>query len=780
MKKYSALIILFSILTFSLTACYAQTAPKFDKKLSVAGLKEDVIVRRDERSIPYIEANNDADLYFAQGFVTASDRLWQMDLYRRVARGRLAELFGKQVLNEDKRWRRFGFAEIAEENLKRMNPGLKNALENYARGVNAYISTLDKKTLPIEFQILQFQPEEWKATDTIVIGKILTDGLSTTWYQDVSRASLKQKLSKEKFDQLYRKETEYDVVLFGKDKQKAKAKTASVAINAELEKFIADEIQTRKNSLQRIGFFAEELAASNNWVISGKRTADGNAILANDPHLQATAPGIWYLSHLSSPGMRVSGVTFPGVPGVVLGHNEFIAWGATNVGPDVQDVYIEEFNDKGEYKSPAGFKQPTIRKEIIKVRGNLLKPDTIDEVLKVVETGNGVIFNETADQKLALKWTARNPANGEFEAFLLLNKAKNWKEFNDSLKTYGGASQNFVYADVKGNIGWHVAGQIPIRRTGEGEMPYDGTKKDGDWTGSIAYDELPNLYNPASGLIVTANQRIVGTDYKYQQMTRQFAAPWRAKRITDLIMSNKKISMNDVSDIQHDVFSFPLSEFAREIIKRKAVSAETLKILEGWDGKMDADSVGATIANGINECVVNIVANENTPASTYLIGQNILPYAIPKNDNLWLPNQYKDWDEVLKSCDSQTTATLSKRNGFGENSANWKWGIYNPADFNHPLAAVPLIGGQFKLSFTNVGGSGQAPNVGENVSMRFIAKPANWDETRHVIPLGQSGDPKSKHWKDQFDYWNTGKPAIFPFTKEAVIKAAKETVLMTK
>ncbi len=491
MKKHSVSIFVFTILMFSFSACYAQTAPKFDQILAVKGLKEKVTVRRDARSIPYIEAQNDADLYFAQGFETARDRLWQMDLLRRVARGELSELFGKQTLSEDQRWRRFGFSSIAEESLKSLSPDLREALDNYANGVNAYIATLNEKSLPVEFQILQYQPRDWKATDTLVVGKILADGLSTTWWMDINRASLQKSVSKEKFEQLTSRITEHDVVLFGKDTSKAKGETASIKFDSDIDDFIADSKQIRRRSLERIGFYAERLAASNNWVISGKRTFDGKAILANDPHLRAAAPGIWYLSHLSTPEMRVSGVTFPGVPGVVIGHNQYIAWGATNVGPDVQDVYVEELNDKGEYKTLTGWKRLKTRKEIIKVRANLLKPETVDEELEILETDNGVIFNDYQKQKLSLKWTATNPANQEFEAFIQLNKAKNWNQFKKSLRSYGGATQNFVYADVKGNIGWHVAGSIPIRRVGEGALPYDGSTNGGDWVSYIPFDKLP-------------------------------------------------------------------------------------------------------------------------------------------------------------------------------------------------------------------------------------------------------------------------------------------------
>lgn len=745
---------------------------------ALSGLKAGVTVRRDARSIPYIEAKNLQDLYFVQGYETARDRLWQMDLLRRVARGRVSELFGKAALAEDRRWRNFGFSVRAEESLKKLNPELKSALENYANGVNAYIGTLDKQTMPAEFQILQVMPEKWFPTDTIVIGKILADGLSTTWWQDLNRLGL-QALSKEKFESMTNPVTPSDVVLFGKDTKRPDVEMkgyARLSLDKELSQIITEEQNAREQSLKRAGFFAENLAASNNWVISGKRTFDGKAILANDPHLQPTAPGIWYLTHLTAPGMRVSGVTFPGVPGVILGHNGRIAWGATNVGPDVQDVYIEEFNDKGEYKTPAGWVKPTIRKEIIKFRKNALSPDLDEESVDVLETRNGVVFREIDGKKASLQWTAFDPLNQEFEAFMILNKASNWKDFRAALSNYGGATQNFVYADVEGNIGWQVAGKIPIRRKGDGSLPYDGTKNDGDWVGYIKQDELPVLFNPPSGFIVTANQRIAGTDYKYSQLTRQIAGPWRARRIFDLLQSNSKITMDDVNDIQHDVFNIPLSMFSNEVVKRKAASAQVLDVLKGWDGKMNADSNAAVLANAINTCVGNEIADANPPANGWQIRQFVLPFAIPANEELWLPAAYKNWNEFLNSCSTKTWKTLTEDKNLGPDSSKWRWGSVSKASFMHPLAAVPLIGGRFKVEYDNVGGNGQTPNVGDSVSMRHIAKPANWDETRHVIPLGQSGNASSPHWTDQFESWRTGKVLLFPFGEKAVSDAAKESV----
>ncbi|HEX8248952.1 MAG TPA: penicillin acylase family protein, partial [Pyrinomonadaceae bacterium] len=495
------LMIVFCLLTAA-TVCPAQTAPQ---SLTAAGLKESVTVRRDERGIPYIEAANDADLYFAQGFVTAQDRLWQMDVYRRVARGELSEIFGRQVLEEDKRWRRFGFAKIVEDSVPSLSPELRAALESYTRGVNAYIATLDDKTLPVEFRILQYKPREWRTTDSLIIGKILADALSSTWQTDLLRASL-QSLPKEKLADLTNNVTPSDVVLFGKDKdaekqtsqtrrlrdawderQKVKGKSSesSFSLNSPRPgvstalQIAESQAEIRRKSLERIGFYAEGLAASNNWVISGKRTLDGKPILANDPHLLSSAPGIWYLSHLAAPNVRVSGVTFPGVPGIVLGHNEFIAWGATNVGPDVQDLYREQFDAQNRVKTPSGWENAKTRREEIKVRSNPLSPATETEILEVFETRNGVVITEEAGRKLALKWTALDPKNQEFEAFFILNRARNWEDFKNALRKYGGATQNFVYADVAGNIGWYAAGRIPIRRTGEGELPYDGAGSEG-------------------------------------------------------------------------------------------------------------------------------------------------------------------------------------------------------------------------------------------------------------------------------------------------------------
>ncbi len=740
-------------------------------RLVQPGLKDSVSVRRDSRSIPYIEARNEPDLYFVQGYVTASDRLWQMDLLRRVARGETAEIFGKATLEEDKRWRRFGFAKISDESIAHLSPELRAALESYARGVNAYIGTLDDKSLPIEFRILQYKPREWRAADSVVVGKILADALSSTWRNDLLRSSL-QNLPKEKIADLTNQVTPYDVVLFGKDSASAERGTRNAEsfestgfANALAISQAAEDV--RASSLSRIGMYAEELAASNNWVISGKRTADGKPLLANDPHLLPSAPGIWYLTHLATPAMRVSGVTFPGVPGIVLGHNEHIAWGATNVGPDVQDLYVETFDANGKYKTPTGSAAPVTRREEIKVRSNPLKPDTEIVTLDVVETRNGPIILEDGGKKYALNWTAFDPKNSEFESFYFLNRAKDWSSFKKALQTYGGATQNFVYADVKGNIGWYAAGRIPIRRVGDGSMPYDGATNDGDWTGSIPFGELPNLYNPSEGFIVTANQRIVGTSYKYTQMSRDAAPPWRARRIYDLLKANTKVAMDDVAAIQLDAFNLPVKNFTEEIVKLKAASPETIDAVKLFDGVMRPDSKAALIASEIRSCVAGKIASDNPGVPAGLILTRVIDYGvIQSKPDRWVPKSYADYASIIKACDAELATTFPKK--YGADPAGWTWAAVTKARFPHPLAVAPLIGGQFATPTMGISGSRETPNVASFVSMRHIASPGNWDSTRHVIPLGQSGNPQSPHYKDQFDMWRTGAPAVFPFTRQAV------------
>ncbi len=747
-------------------------------KISVAGLKAEVTVRRDERGIPYIVAKNDADLYFAQGYVMASDRLWQMDVARRTPRGQLAELFGSIRLEEDKRWRRFGFSALADQSFAAMNAETKAPLENYARGVNAFMATLDDKTTPPEFKILQYKPTPWLPTDSLIIAATLADALSSTWRLDLINASLAG-IDKQKLADLSNQVTPYDVVLFGSDVKKASAvNSTQIAPSANALALAAKDDELRRSSLELLGLYAEDLAASNNWVISGKRTADGRAMLANDPHLAPMTPGIWYLIDLRSPSHHVAGVVFPGMPGVTIGHNDHFAWGMTNVGPDAQDLYSETFNAAGEYKTPTGWAKPVARTETINVRGNLMKPDTTPQTIDVMETRNGTVITDEVGKKYALKWTARDPKNLSLEAFPLINRAKDWKSFTAALQRFGGPAHNFVYADVRGNIGWQIAGAIPVRRTGEGAFPYDGATSDGDWLGNIPFKELPALYNPKEGFIVTANQRTVGTDYKYPQMTRAAATPWRARRIHDLLSKLDKATIDDSRDVLYDAYNIPLHRFAKLLLAENTISAETVAVLRDWDGKMTPESRGAVLADELRGCVNNKMAESNKPVPGFLINSRVFDRANREKLTRWLPAGFSTYGELYKACDVTIRASLAASTTYGADPNGWVWGKNWKSRFAHPLAAAPLIGGQFATPSIGIAGSGNTPNVGSSVSMRLIASPGNWDATRQVIPMGQSGDPRSPHFKDQFDAWKDGTPAIMHFSEAAITKATVRTLVL--
>jgi len=716
--------------------------------------------------------------------VTASDRLWQMDLMRRVARGETAELFGQQALEGDKRWRRFGFAAVTETASRNLSPEMRVVMDAYASGVNAFIATLDDKTMPVEFKILQYKPRAWNAADSLVIGAVLADALSNTWQMDLLRQQVSG-LPKEKLVDLTNPVTPSDVVLYGKDTMPAAVAVAGTQqVSTELLSSARKDERLRKDSLEMVGLYAEGLAASNNWVISGKRTADGKAMLANDPHLSAQAPGVWYLASIQSPSVHAAGVSIPGIPAIIIGHNESVAWGMTNTGPDVTDIYLETTEGElasgaAKYRTPTGFEGLRIRKEKINVRGNLMKPDMSPVDLDVYETRNGPIVMTEGNKSYSLRWTALDPKNLDLGTFFKLNRAGNWQEFQSALKNYGGSTQNFVYADVKGNIGWYVGGQIPLRRKGDGSLPYDGATTDGDWTGMIPFEELPHLYNPPSGFIVTANQRIAGTDYKYQQMNRVYGSD-RARRIYDLISAKKQgMTMDDSRDIQHDVYNSPLVSLAKAIVAGGSASPETLAVLKDWDGKMTPDSRGAVLANEIRNCIGNKIADDNKPVPAGIIQQRVFDLAIREQPARWLPAAYKTYGDLYKACDAGTRTTLAASRVYGTDPGGWVWGKNFVARFPHQLAAAPLIGAQFATPNVAIAGSGSTPNVGSRVSMRLIASPGNWDVTRHVIPLGESGDPRSPYFKDQFDAWRTGTPMIFPFTKAAVEKATMGTVVMT-
>ena len=792
------------VIALLLTAILCATAVTFPasfvsarqqiQSITLSGLRDRVTVRRDERGIPYIEAANDDDLYFAQGYVTASDRLWQMDLLRRTVRGELSEIFGQATLSQDKTQRVFGFAGILEQTTAHLPPNLNAALNAYAKGVNAFIDSLTDKSMPPEFAILQYKPRHWTPADSLGVGKILAEYLSSSWQLDIMRASLAG-LPQAKREALLPETSPLDVIVVGSDRGPSRTKASRVITarpDAELLFQLNKMMESEHESLDRLGLFQqtlETLPASNNWVVSGGRTASGKPLLANDPHIPVSAPGIWHQIELISPGIRVAGVTFPGAPGIVVGHNERIAWGATNLGPDVQDVYLEKFDkdNPNRYLTPAGWRDAEVRHEQIKVRKNFGDAATDTQTFDVTVTRHGPIVLEKDSNRYALRWPAFDPASLESAGLFDANRAHNWKEFTEAMSLYGGPTENFIYADVDGHIGYYGAGRIPIRKNGDGSVPYDGSTDEGEWVGFISFDKLPHVYDPPAGMIVTANQRVVGTDYPFF-LSHVWEEPYRARRIFNLLSEKPKLNTEDFRRIQSDVYSIPGVIFARAAAKTlksspngAANEAGLISDFEKWDGMMNADSrvapMVAQMRSAFGRRILNaalepdLAKNYNWRESDVLIDK-----IVSDQPPDWLPKEFSTYAELLRASYADARQSLS--NILGADESKWTWGGIAIARFPHALAQAPFIGAQFAIAPFPQNGSDGVVNVGSGVSMRFIADTSDWDKTLNGIPLGESGLPASPHWKDQLDDWRKVTPRAFPFSKAAVETATKETLVL--
>jgi penicillin amidase len=790
------LVVLFIVLLCLATVPHSSAQ---QNAIQIQGIKDRVTIRRDERGIPYVEAQNDEDLYFGQGYATAQDRLWQMDLFRRTARGELAEVLGvgpnNIAIDQDKLHRTYGFAQAAEAEFAAASPRTRAMLEAYARGVNAYATSLDPKSMPPEFQILQYGFRAWTAADTCVVVKIFHEALSDTWRLDIMRQALSV-LPAEKRAALLPEMSPIDVLVVGKDVQ-SKTKSAHVArqpISSETLAKLAHNQEIAAAALDRIGFGTDALAASNNWVVSGSHTVTGKPLLANDPHLRATAPSIWHLVHLSAPGVRVAGVATAGLPGVIIGHNDQIAWGFTNVGPDVQDLYVEKSNPDNpkQYQTPSGWQDAVIRHEQIKVRKAFASSEVDTVNYDVTVTRHGPIIFEGDGKRYALRWTALDPAKNNAESSFVVNRARNWKEFNTALESFTAPTQNIVYADVDGHIGYHAAGVVPIRNSGDGSVPYDGSTDAGEWTSYIPVSKLPTLFDPASGIIVTANQRIVGTDYPYF-LTHSWAQPYRARRILDLLTEKPKLSAEDFRRIQGDVYSIAGVTFTKEAVKllRAKLTPEDEKLkahldaFEKWDGRVTPESTVAPLLGYLRLAFRSKIL-------TAALGQDLvrnyqwnnfdttLDRVITEQPAVWLPKQFASYGDLLRACYDEAIATLTKN--LGADETKWTWGELTKARFPHPLSGAPLIGAQFTIPPFPQNGTGgfigATVNVGQAVSMRLIADPSAWDKTQHGIALGESGVPKNPHWSDQLADWRAVTPREFPFTVTGVSKATKETLIL--
>jgi penicillin amidase len=690
-----------------------------------APVSAEITVTRDRLGVPHIRAANLDDVLFAQGYITASERLWQMDSLRRLSAGDLAEIVGPQALTVDREAHRFRTRRLAEEIYISLQPADRAAFAAYTRGVNYFIRTHHGK-YSFEFTLLSYDPQPWTAVDTILIGLQMYRTLTNSWEEELRKRSMLAVGNPAKVQYLWPPRSGGEVIPG-----------------------------------------ADLMPGSNGWAVSGAHTASGKPLLSNDMHLEWSLPGIWFMAHLEIPGMNVSGVTLPGVPGVIAGHNDRIAWGSTNLGFDVQDLYVEKIDvNTGRYVFRDHVEQARREAELIRVKG---KPP--EEFVRWV-TRHGPIFVSDEKEQMALKWIANERGLFAFP-FLEIDRAGNWKEFQDALKRYPGPGQNFVYADVDGNIGYQVAGMLPIRRNFYGDVPVDGASGEFEWDGYIPFDQLPTAYNPASGYIVTANQNPFPRDYPYH-VNGKYPPEFRPQQILDMLRATPKLKPEDALRIQKDVYSSFAHFFAQQMVqavdRRKATNpnfTQAIAMLRKWDGQMDKDHAEPLIVTLAYQYFRKFVGDSAAPGKgpvyDTLMSIGVLRNLLVTRPPGWFDN----WDQTLERALSD--GLDEGRRIQGDAVAKWRYGVYMKVLIPHPIAHnVPLVGKYFDVGPVEMSGSSTSvkqTGLKLGPSMRLNADLSNWDNSMLNIPIGESGHILSSHYKDEWDAYYIGHSFPMQFNK---------------
>jgi penicillin amidase len=776
--------------------------PQLDGRIQIVGLSGPVTVTRDAHGVPTVAASTLEDLFFAQGYVTAQDRMWQMDVMRRVASGELSEIIGEETFKLDREQRILGMRAAARKNLEMAAPRDRTCFEAYARGVNAYIRT-HRDRLPIEFRILGYAPKPWTSEDSAVIGNQMIKDLNFHYFYDaLAREKVLAKLGPELTADLYVNRSLHDrpPTVMREDLSQPDRNPGSDSDDED------DDDDSPDTSVTQTNLPREELPVngSNNWVVSGAHTVTGKPLLSNDMHLGHQMPNLWYEAHLHCGTLDVAGVTLPGLPFVLVGHNQRVAWGFTNVGPTVTDVYIENFNAQGAYQTPKGWVPVEHRTEVIHIKG---KPDVNIDV-KITRHGpiiTDLVPGET--RPLALRWTLYD---GLRIPFFDIDSAQNWVEFTKAFSQLDAPGQNVVYADVDGNIGYHATGKVPIRAAGDGSLPVSGTDDTHEWTSYIAFDKLPNIYNPPSGIIATANGRIAPDNYP-NSISMEWEAPWRTARIYHILESGRKFSVADMLGLETDVHS-EIDLFASERFvyavdhssKPSPRARQAADLMRGWDGRMLASSAAPTITEASLRELRRLLLEAKlgaAPAETphdadselYLGNQpsavNWKTYSwlqrsvwletvLLHRPKRWLPEKYPNYDEML------TAAVEAAVNapGVPKDLAAWRWGSFNAIAIQHPiLGKIPLVKYWSGPGVREQSGSGYAVKAvtrHHGPSERFTADMADLDQSTLNTVTGQGGNFLSPYYMDQWKAWYKGTSFTLPFSEKAIEAAKAHRLLL--
>ena len=764
--------------------------PKVDGSITVPGLTAPVEVVRDKWGVPHIYAESEHDLVYAQGFVHAQDRLWQMEFNRRIGSGTLSAILGDSTLDIDLFMRTLGLRRAAEKDWALIGADMRALLSAYADGVNAYIGSHHDR-LPLEFTILGVDPEPWTAVDSLTWGKVMAFNLGGNYDYELLRARIVAELG-----------TDAAQSLLPPYSSGAPVIVPAGAGNYTWLKGVDVSISSGVASL--LGH-SETGVGSNNWVVSGSRTATGQPLIADDMHLGLNMPSVWYENSLHGGRFDVAGYSFPGVPLIIVGHNSNIAWAVTNLPVDVQDLYIEKLDDRINPKAHEFMGQwetLTIIPETIEVK------DSEPVVVEVKVTRHGPIVNDVigslADaEPLALRWTALDGTR-LMNAVWGLNLASNWEEFRQALESWDVPSQNFVYADVEGNIGYQSPGLIPIRAAGhQGLVPVPGWTGEYEWQGFIPFEELPRAYNPERGFIVSANNKVAEDSYPYS-LAYEWSAPYRAQRITDMLAADQSISLEDMSDIQSQTYSLPaeaLRPYLQAMQPATEVEASALDTINSWDLLNETDRAGAAIFQVWYWFLVTDTLSDE-------LGDDLLSAYLPydtshvpmmvelmkRPDNPWFDDtgtaQVEARDDIVRRSFSEAVAWLEAKLG---KPSKWEWGKLHTMVFVHqPLGqsgigviewlfntrAIPARGDNFTVDAAWLNYS-EPFQMSGGASQRLIVDLGNWSNSLSIHTTGQSGHLFHRHRADMVHSWQNIEYHPLIFDRDTAEADAEATLTLT-
>ena len=771
------------LLAILIAAVVWLSLPSYDGAEEVPGLDATVEIVRDANAVPHIYAQSPRDGAFAMGYVHAQDRLWQLEMQRRIGQARLAEVVGEPAVEPDKFLRTLGIYRVAERNFEMLEPEAQAIYEAYAKGVNAYLET-HSELLPLEFQLLGHEPEPWRPADSLVWLKIMAWDLGDNFSDELLRARLAGTLDRAQLQDLWAQHPDDPV---------PGPHAALPALEGTGIDFAALAAALPVPRASGLG--------SNAWVLSGAHTESGKPLLANDPHLRLEVPSVWYLAHVSTPEFDVVGATLPGLPFPLLGQSRTLAWGFTNTGPDVQDLFIERIDpdDPSRYLAPEGSLPFEVRTETIGVSGE----DPIQ--LEVRVTRHGPVVSDLLEESgeflekghvLAFSWTALADDDRSGQALVNATKAQSWQAFVGALGDLAVPQQTVVFADTEGNIGYVAPGHVPIRATGQGHMPAPGWTGAHDWVDRVPSDALPGGSNPASGRIVTANNRMVGNDYPYY-LTDDWTAPYRARRIEALLDARPKHDVASFAAIQQDLVSLAAARLTPVLLELAEPANETMRsalaMLAAWDHGMGRESTEALIYMAwVRELMHVLFADE--------LGDAFEDYWKIRTEPI-----HRALGERTQWCDDVTTAAeetcgeaVSRALKMsleylavthGHDFDDWRWGEAHAVRMkSRILGEVPAIGSWFEIEMPS-GGEKETVKAGgfdvadaerpfaQNHGAGYravydLGDPAN---SVFVISTGQSGNPLSSHYEDYAEPWRDGE--YLPMLRDRA--AAEEDALGT-